>query len=130
MRYSALCLVLVICFTTAASGEEPIAGATEYATNCAPCHSLEPGVNLFGPSLDQVFGRAAAKAPNFEYSASYVEASNSGLVWDAGSLSPFLLNPAQFLTDFLGHAATNEMPTRYPDQQVRERIIKYLSSMP
>ena len=77
-----------------ASRERQAAGGViEYEgayNKCAACHALTPGLHGIGPSLSGAFGRPAASAANYRYSA---ELEGSGLVWDAATLDAFLENP-------------------------------------
>lgn len=66
-------------------------GAIYFKTRCMPCHNAarDAGAKV-GPNLFGVFGRAAASAPGFNYSAA-MKASH--LVWTADKLKLFLANP-------------------------------------
>lgn len=62
---------------------------------CYTCHSLEPGVTKVGPTLAGLIGRKAGSADGFDkYSEAMV---NSGVVWDATTLSEFLADPQKFI---------------------------------
>lgn len=60
---------------------------------CRACHSLEAGKNMVGPSLAGVFGRKAATAPGFNFSAAMRE---SGIIWNEKTLDQFLADPRRF----------------------------------
>jgi cytochrome c len=62
---------------------------------CTPCHSLQPGVNMSGPSLAGVWGRKAGTLAGFDRYSPALKAS--GVTWDAKTLDPWLKNPAQFI---------------------------------
>ncbi len=61
---------------------------------CAACHSLEPGVQMMGPSLHGLMGRPVGGVEGFAYSAALQEAD---FTWDAETLSAFLEQPMQYL---------------------------------
>lgn len=73
------------------AGPNPNAGKTFFRQQCALCHSAEANDNggAQGPSLQGVFGRAAATG-----AFSYTQAlKDSKLSWDASTLDRFLAAP-------------------------------------
>ncbi len=95
-------------------------GQTLFTAQCGFCHSLEAGKNLMGPSLHKVFGRAAATAPAFTYSAALQGAK---LQWNDANLDKWLASPSTMLPGnmmmFPGQA----------DAQSRQHLIAYLKSL-
>lgn len=79
---------------TPAAAKDPAAGAGTFARMCQACHALEPGKNKMGPSLAGVLGRQAGTVEGYEYSEALKE---SGVVWSAQTLAPYLANPRSFL---------------------------------
>ncbi len=58
---------------------------------CAGCHSLEPGRNMTGPSLAEVWSRKAGTLPSFlRYSSAL---KSSGVVWNDTTLDSWITNP-------------------------------------
>ena len=68
------------------------AGKTTFRAQCGLCHSAEPNDNggAQGPSLQGIFGRAAASNPDFSYTEAL---RSSGLTWNAETLDRFLASP-------------------------------------
>ena len=59
---------------------------------CRPCHSLDAGRNLTGPTLHGVLGRRAGTVPGYIYSPAMRRAT---IVWGADTLSRFLAAPGK-----------------------------------
>jgi glucose/arabinose dehydrogenase/cytochrome c2 len=100
------------------------AGGTMFSQNCALCHAaaLGPGnieIDGQGPSLVGVFGRKAAGAVSYPYSAAL---SHSGLTWDAPTLDNFLTDPGTLVPG-------TKMMIAIPDPQVRANLIAYLQTL-
>jgi nitrite reductase (NO-forming) len=100
----------------AAVDGDPTAGRQVYR-KCQACHSLEPGKNSLGPSLAGIFGKKAAEAPDYNYSAAMKSAK---LVWNAATLDAYLLDPQKLIPQ-------NKMP--FPGLKTateRKDVIAYL----
>lgn len=69
-------------------------GAKIYGT-CAACHSLEPNLNLTGPSLSGLWGKKAASVPDFPRYSSALKAKD--FVWDENTLYAWLADPNAFV---------------------------------
>ena len=111
---------LLLAATFAQAQGDATQGKALFATLCGFCHSPDAGKNLMGPSLHNVFGRAAATAPAFTYSAAL---QNAKLQWSEVNLDKWLASPATLLPG-------NMM--MYPgqaDTQSREHLIAYLKSL-
>jgi cytochrome c len=62
---------------------------------CAACHQLGlDSKNTVGPHLNHLFGRRAGSVERFAYSAAM---RNSGVVWNADTLTDFLKAPSAFI---------------------------------
>jgi cytochrome c len=87
---------------------------------CAACHSLEPGRNLTGPSLANLFGRKAGTIAGFQRYSDALK--RSGVVWNEQTLDAWLRDPAKFIPG-------NDMA--FPGIQsdtVRRDLIAFLKS--
>ncbi len=96
------------------------AGQAVFADQCAGCHSNQPGVDGFGPSLAGVYGRMSGTAPLHVYSAAM---KNAHVVWNAQNLNLFLQGPRKFVPG-------TAMPyAGLASAQARANVIAYLKSI-
>ena len=81
-------------FNAAHADGNPQRGAMVYGA-CASCHSLEPNLQLTGPSLAGIWGKKAASVSNFPR---YSEAlKKRDFVWDEVTLFAWLADPNAFV---------------------------------
>lgn len=85
-----LAAALVLIAFPAAAEPDPAAGERLFKAQCGACHTIEAGKHRVGPSLAGIFGRKAGEIEGFRYSPAN---KNSGLIWDAVTLDPYLANP-------------------------------------
>ncbi len=71
---------------------DPEAGKTIFK-KCGVCHTLVAGKKKIGPSLHGVVGRTAGTAEGFRYSKAMKAYGESGVVWSAETLDPYLVAP-------------------------------------
>lgn len=94
MRTVALCAAMVLSAVFAPNAHadgDAAAGAKFFKGRCAVCHTADKGAgNKIGPNLFGVFGRRAASAADFSFSAAM---KASGIVWTADKLKLYLANP-------------------------------------
>jgi cytochrome c len=96
------------------AASDPVNGKTLYEARCAACHSID--FNGVGPLHRGVFGRPAAKAKGFAYSAAL---KSSGLVWSETSLDRWLTDPEKLVPG-------QTMGVSVPDAQARADLIAFL----
>jgi glucose/arabinose dehydrogenase/cytochrome c2 len=96
-------------------------GKAFFRAQCALCHSAEPndGGGAQGPSLQGVFGRAAASGGDFPYTPAL---RNSGLSWDAATLERFLAAPTQVVPG-------SAMVVAVPNAADRANVIAYFEAL-
>ncbi|MGB0682268.1 MAG: c-type cytochrome [Magnetovibrionaceae bacterium] len=68
----------------------------EVFRNCRACHSMNPALNTFGPSLKGVYMREAASLPRFMYSNAL---KASGITWDDASLKAWISGNTSYVAD-------------------------------
>ena len=109
---------LVLGATPAAHAQGDAQRGAKLFSQCAACHTLEPGRNLTGPSLENLFGRKAGTVSSFlRYSDAL---KRSGVVWDEKALDAWLKDPEKFIPG-------NDMT--FPgikDDKARRELIDYL----
>lgn len=87
---------------------------------CAACHSLEPGRNLTGPSLANLFGRKAGTVSTFQRYSDPLK--QSGIVWNEQTLDAWLRDPAKLVPG-------NDMA--FPgikDERIRRELVAFLKT--
>ena len=94
-------------------------GARKFSNLCTPCHSLQPGRQMTGPSLAGIVGRKAGSVDGFaRYSKALMQ---SPVEWSEQTLNAWLANPQAV-------AAGNLMAIAVDDPQVRADIVAYLAA--
>lgn len=95
----------------------PLPPAPPAFTQCAGCHTREPGKHSFGPSLFGVSTRKAATAPGYAYSDAL---KKSGIVWNAATLNKWLSGPRKVVPG-------TKMPFGgIADPVQRKQVVDYL----
>jgi cytochrome c len=89
----AVTISTLLCSTVAAEGNAP--GGKRVFAACAACHSLEPGRNMTGPSLAELWDRKAGSLASFQRYSSAIKAS--GVIWGDHTLDQWLKDPQQFM---------------------------------
>lgn len=97
-----------------------LAAAPAAFTQCASCHSVEPGRNLLGPSLHGVTGRKAGTLAGFSYSPAMAA---SGLTWDAATLDTFIAAPQSVAP------GTRMSYAGMADAAQRKTVVEYLGRL-
>ena len=97
-------------------------GRTFFRAQCLLCHSAEPGDNggAQGPGLQGLMGReAAASGDGFGYTNAL---KNSGITWDADSLSHFLAAPTEAVPG-------TSMVIPVPSEADRNNLVAYFNAL-
>lgn len=96
-------------------------GRTFFRAQCLLCHSAEEGDNggAQGPSLAGLMGRQAATGSNFGFSAAL---KNSGITWDAATLSHFLEAPTRAVPG-------TSMVIPVPNATDRNNLVAYFNAL-
>jgi cytochrome c2 len=124
--YPGVAALFVLALVPLGARAQPAAGSTPagdaasgenlFLDRCVMCHVPEGGGQ--GPSLKGVYGRKAASAPGFAYSAAL---KGSGVTWTAPELGRFLTNPGAAIPG-------TAMPITVPDPKQRADLIAYLAT--
>lgn len=110
-------LALLAGAATPALAEAPPPPPPPAFTQCAACHTVQPGRNAFGPSLAGLSGRRAATLPGYAYSEAL---KKSGLTWNAATLDRWLKGPQKLVPG-------TRMPFGgIPDAARRKQVVDYL----
>lgn len=105
---------------------------------CATCHVVEnPAGEVLagrasrtGPNLYGVVGRVSGKVPGFRYSNSLVEAGEKGKVYDEETFVAYVLDPTNFLREFLqDNSARGNMTFKVRKEEDAHNIFAYLHSL-
>ena len=120
IRISAVALAALVC-AAPALGADANAGQAIFRTQCALCHSAQPGDNggAQGPNLNGVIGRAAASNSDFGYTQAL---KNSKLTWDAATLDRFLTSPTTVVPG-------SAMVIAVPSEEQRQNLIAYFTAV-
>ena len=104
---------------TAALAGDAALGARVFKV-CGACHTIaEGGRHKLGPNLFGVFGRAAASAPDFDFSD---EMRSAAVVWDEATLDRYIAKP----TDVV--AKDKMLFDGVKDERDRRDLIAFLKS--
>lgn len=120
LHFLAIILVPVLSAAHGAYAQGDVQRGAKSFPQCAACHTLEPGRNLTGPSLANLFGRKAGTVSSFlRYSDAL---KRSSVVWDEKTLDAWLKDPDKFIPG-------NDMT--FPgikDDKARRELIAYLKA--
>jgi cytochrome c len=83
----------VMLIATAAHAEtgDATRGQRVFAATCSACHSLQPGKNMTGPSLADLWNRKAGSLAGFPRYSDAVR--SSGITWDDNTLDAWVTAP-------------------------------------
>lgn len=118
-RLLPLLLVGAAVITGPAHAQNAEAGERLFKTQCASCHSLEPGKNMVGPSLFGIVGRHASQVANFRYSPANQKAD---VTFDAATLDRYLTSPKEVVP------GTTMTFAGMKDATNRANLIAYLAT--
>lgn len=117
-KTSAILAVAALALGAQASAAAAADGSDVFDTNCAVCHSTDPGTNKLGPSLAGVVGRKSASLSDYSYSPAMMKA---GLTWDKATLDKYLTDPQAMVP------GTKMLFPGLKDADDRKALIDYLA---
>jgi cytochrome c len=118
-RQLAATIAVLLPLGTQAMAADTAAGERIFRSQCAACHSVEPGQNRTGPSLAGIVGRRSGQAAGFPYSAA---ARKADVTWDQTTLEKFLANPREAIPGLITHRVVR-------DQAQRADLVAYLATL-
>lgn len=95
------------------------AGRQIFAARCSACHGADAEGGVVAPTLNRVFGEAAARSKFARYSNAL---KTSGLVWTPVNLDGFLASPGKLVPG-------STMMTVVSNPSDRINLIAYLASL-
>ncbi|MXO65433.1 c-type cytochrome [Altericroceibacterium endophyticum] len=96
---------------------DPASGPPQAFTQCAVCHSVEPGKQMIGPSLHGIYGEKAGDVEGYTFSKAMLD---SGLTWDDETLDTYLQNPRKMVP------GTKMSYAGLRDDAKRQEVITYI----
>lgn len=102
---------------SAAPAGDPVKGKSIFV-RCAICHSVEPGKNMLGPSLNGIVGKQAGTVAGFAYSPAMKAAK---IKWTSDNLSNYVTNPRAMVP------GTKMIFAGLPNATDRANLIAYLA---
>lgn len=113
-------LLLAGAGTRVARAADPQAGQAVFRSQCALCHSTQPGRNMIGPSLAGIVGRKTGSVPGYSYS---VANKNANITWTPETLDKYLASPQSVIPG-------TKMPyAGLKDATKRADLIAYLATL-
>jgi cytochrome c len=93
LSFASLLICMLAAAPHASAAGNAAKGADTFAEECGDCHSMTPGKNKKGPSLNGVVGRKSASIGDF---SGYSEAmKQSGITWSADRIDAYITHPKQ-----------------------------------
>ncbi|AKI00058.1 cytochrome c2 [Hoeflea sp. IMCC20628] len=97
-KSAALAVVAMAAFAAPAFADGDIDAGEKVFKKCKACHAVGEGAkHRVGPELNELFGREAGSAEGYKYSKAMIEAGDGGLVWDATTLTEYLIKPKDMI---------------------------------
>jgi len=115
---TALAMVLTVPATVQAGDA---AAGEKLFKKCKSCHVVSKEQNKTGPHLVGIIGRPAASVESYKKYSNAMK--DSGIVWDADTLSAYLENPKKYLK------GTKMAFAGLKKQADRDNIIAYFESL-
>lgn len=134
--------VVALLGSTAVAQSQEAAGDAEAGervfNQCQACHVVEDDegntlagrAGRTGPNLYDIAGRTAGTVEGFRYSSSMVEAGEAGLVWEADTFVPYVLDPTPYLREYLDDkGARGAMTFKVRKEEDAANVFAYIKSL-
>lgn len=112
----ALTITAAVAFASGAVAAEPN-GEKLFNKKCGTCHSLKPGVNKVGPSLNGIIGRRAGGSDFANYKA----LQGANFTWDLENINEWIADPKKFI------GKPTAMTVKVKKDDERAAIIAYIT---
>ncbi|MEM1077711.1 MAG: c-type cytochrome [Pseudomonadota bacterium] len=96
------------------------AGETLYNSECRRCHAPDTDHESYGPTLENIVGRAAGMVEDYDYS---IALEASGIVWTPAALRAWMEDNQGFMP------GTKMRHVGITDRTVQDFILAYLESI-
>ena len=124
-KATALCASLLLTFAamtppSALALGDISAGEDTFYSECADCHSVKPGRNKKGPSLDAIVGRKSGSVSDYHYSDAMKAAD---ITWSAEKIAEYVTEPKKIVP------GTKMKYEGLDDAKARDDLLAYLNSL-
>lgn len=97
-KSAAIAVLALAAFASPSLADGNVEAGEKVFKKCQACHTVGEGAkHRVGPELNELFGRTAGSAEGYKYSKAMIEAGEGGLVWDATSLTEYLIKPKDMI---------------------------------
>ena len=126
MSRTVLCAAAALLLGGAAHADDTLskariaAGEILFKDRCRICHSNDPETPSYGPTLQNVVGRAAGSLPDYDYS---IALEASGIVWTPEAIRAWMANNDGFMP------GTKMRHVGVTDPAEQDFILAYLQSI-
>lgn len=98
LRLNEIVFAASVCVMTTGYVQADVEAGEKLFKQCSACHQVgESAQHQFGPTLNGIVDRSAARTEGYEFSGAFNKAAETGLMWDDKTLDAFLTAPMQYI---------------------------------